>query len=111
MAGPVEVVLCAIPTERMPVAAETKQEPRLRVLHTGVADFAALLNGLPDRNQYWRQWQRKHRGWWPDAAPDEESMRVCLLMVKPYDDQHVRNGWPYVGCSDPDGCLQAVRLR
>jgi hypothetical protein len=86
---PTEVVLCTIPTEQMPGTAESQQEPRLRVLHAGAAEFAAFLNGLPDRNQVWLQWQRKHSGWWPDAAPDEASMRACLLMGKLYEHSFV----------------------
>jgi hypothetical protein len=50
---PTKVVLCTIPTEQMAVTAESQQDPRLRALHAGAAEFAAFLNGLPDRNQVW----------------------------------------------------------
>jgi hypothetical protein len=58
--------------------------PRQRVLRTGAADFAALLNRLSDRNQAWRQWQRRHSGWWPNAAP-APSNGQCLLIARDYD--------------------------
>ena len=42
--------------------------PLLRTLHgQAAADFAVLLNQLPDRNGAWRDWQRRHSGLWPDA--------------------------------------------
>lgn len=63
--GAIEVLLCTTPTElHTPGPGDP---PRQRVLRTGAADFAALLNRLPDRNADWRQWQRRHSGWWPNA--------------------------------------------
>jgi hypothetical protein len=73
-----EVMLCTTPTalhNQRPVVADP---PRQRVLLARTADFAALLNRLPNRNDAWRQWQRRHSGWWPDAAPAPMG-EVCLL--------------------------------
>jgi len=45
--------------------------PRQRTLHgPAAAQFAGLLNQLPDRNGAWRDWQRRHSGFWPDAPWD-----------------------------------------
>jgi hypothetical protein len=55
------------------------------VLRAGAADFAGLLNRLPDRNEAWRQWQRRHSGWWPDAPAEE----VCLLIGYSHDHSFV----------------------
>ena len=79
--GPTEAVLCTIPTGALPATAQDPDEPRTRVLHAGAVDFAALLNTLPDRNTNWRQWQRKHSGFWPDAPPE----MVCPMIGYRYD--------------------------
>lgn len=68
--GASEVVLCTTPTALHTPRPGLTDPPRQRVLHAGAADFAALLNRLPDRNEAWRKWQRKHSGRWPDAAPE-----------------------------------------
>jgi hypothetical protein len=65
---PTEVLLCTTPTVQYSPSPGMPDQPRQRVLRAGVADFAALLNRLPDRNQAWRQWQRLHSGWWPDLG-------------------------------------------
>ena len=78
---PTEVVLCATPTSLVPLMPGYPVEPRVRVLRDGAVDFAAHLNGLPDRNTDWRQWQRKHSGFWPDAPPQH----VCPLIGYLYD--------------------------
>ena len=49
------------------------------VLRAGAGEFAAWLNGLPDRNTAWRQIQRQESGWWPDEAPVLGEM--CPLMA------------------------------
>lgn len=56
--GATEVVLCAKPDElfsQSPLVAKS-QEPRQRVLRAGVAEFVAMLNTLPTRNEKWQQW-------------------------------------------------------
>jgi hypothetical protein len=80
-ADPVDVVLCTTPTTMVPAMPGYPVEPHVRVLRAGAVDFAVLLNGLPDRNADWRQWQRKHSGFWPDAPPDQQ---LPLLMAHPY---------------------------
>src|SRR5258708_6002984 len=48
--------------------------PLQRRLHgQAAAEFAVLLNQLPDRNGAWRDWQRRHSGFWPDAPWDNGS--------------------------------------
>jgi hypothetical protein len=81
---PTDAVLCATPTGLVPAMPGYPVEPRVRVLRAGAVDFAALLNGLPDRNADWRQWQRKHSGFWPDAVPQGYGT-MCLMMAYPYD--------------------------
>jgi hypothetical protein len=78
---PTEVVLCTIPTGLMTATAADPDEPRVRVLRAGAADFAAVLNELPDRNTDWRRWQRQHSGWWPDAPPES----LCPMLGYRYD--------------------------
>jgi len=53
------------------------------------AEFAALLNQLPDRNGAWRDWQRRHSGFWPDAPwengpwdVDGECVDTLMLPVR-----------------------------
>lgn len=79
---PVDVMLCAIATE--PGAPRLGDPPRQRVLRTGAHDFAELLNRLPGRNTSWRQHQRRHSGWWPDAAPAPLG-EVCPMIGYTYD--------------------------
>ena len=78
---PTEVVLCATPTGLVPPTPGYPVEPRVRVLRAGAVEFAAVLNGLPDRNTDWRQWQRKYSGVWPDAPAEH----MCLDMASTYD--------------------------
>jgi hypothetical protein len=71
--GAAEVVLCTTPLEAVyPTGAGPVPQARQQVLRVGVADFTAALNRLPDRNTSWRQWQRRHSGWWPDAPPRQD---------------------------------------
>ncbi|MFC0508849.1 hypothetical protein [Micromonospora costi] len=76
--GATEVLLCITPTTLRSQGPAVADPPRQRVLRAGAADFVALLNQLPNRNDAWRQWQRLHSGWWPDAAP-EPMGESCLL--------------------------------
>ncbi|MCW3841907.1 hypothetical protein ONA70_17550 [Micromonospora yasonensis] len=76
--GATEVLLCTTPTALHTPRPGMADPPRQRVLRGEAADFASLLNRLPSRNQAWRQWQRRHSGWWPDTAP-EPMGEVCLL--------------------------------
>ena len=78
--NPVEVVLCSLPTEAFSGAAEPTA-PLRQVLSSGAAEFAAIVNRLPDRNTAWRDWQRRHSGLWPDAPYES----VCPLIGYPYD--------------------------
>ncbi len=83
---PVEVVLCSLPTEGwfFGLSGEEPTVPLKRVLSAGAAaEFAAILNRLPDRNTVWRDWQRRHSGLWPDAPPS--NVVVCPLIGYPYD--------------------------
>lgn len=77
--GATEVLLCTTPTALHSQRPGVGDPPHQRVLRAGAADFAALLNQLPDRNEAWRQWQRRHSGWWPDAAP-EPMGEACLFV-------------------------------
>ncbi|GIF98216.1 hypothetical protein [Catellatospora citrea] len=79
---PVEVVLCSLPTEFFSPGAEPSV-PLKRVLTAGAAEFAAILNRLPDRNAAWRDWQRRHSGLWPDSASSLVS--VCPAIGYAYD--------------------------
>jgi hypothetical protein len=76
--GPAEVVLCALPTGLVTGALT---EPKVQVLSQDTADFAKVVNALPDRNTAWRQWQRAHSGWWPDAP----RVSVCPAIGYAYD--------------------------
>jgi hypothetical protein len=76
-ADPVDVVLCTTPPTMAPSIPGYTVEPRVRVLRAGAVDFAALLNGLPDRNADRRQWQRKHSGFWPDAPGKHLSLQFA----------------------------------
>ena len=67
--GATTVLLCTTPTALHTPRPGVADPPRQRLLRAGASDFAALLNRLPDRNEAWRRWQRRHSGWWPDAAP------------------------------------------
>jgi hypothetical protein len=78
-ADPVEAVLCAMPTNLVEGFTE---EPKVRTLQANVREFAAALNALPDRNTAWRQQQRAHSGWWPDAPP---ASPVCPAIAYAYD--------------------------
>lgn len=81
---PVEVMLCSLPTKKFfRPGGEKPTVPLKRVLSARAADFAAILNRLPDRNTVWRDWQRRHSGLWPDTPPSNEE--ACLLMAYPYD--------------------------
>ncbi|MGK5741388.1 hypothetical protein [Micromonospora sp. URMC 103] len=82
--GATEVLLCTTPTALHKPRPGVADPPRQRVLRAGAADFAALLNRLPNRNQAWQQWQRRHSGWWPDAAP-EPMGEACLLIGHSHD--------------------------
>lgn len=81
---PVEVVLCSLPTKvGFPPGGATPTVPLKRVLTAGAAEFAAILNRLPDRNTAWRDWQRRHSGLWPDSASDR--VTVCPAIGYEYD--------------------------
>lgn len=80
--GASEVLLCVTPTGLLPPGPE--DPPRQRVLRAGAGDFVALLDRLPDRNEAWRQWQRKHSGWWPDPAPAPMG-EVCAAIGYSHD--------------------------
>ena len=79
--NPTEVVLCATPTPEFATQPTGSGPPEQRVLQSDAAGFAALLNQLPDRNTWFRNWQRRHSGFWPDAAP----VFACTMMAVPYD--------------------------
>jgi hypothetical protein len=85
--GATEVVLCTTPTATYTLHPGVADPPRQRVLHTA-ADFAARLNRLSDRNEAWRQWQRQHSGWWPNAAPAPFGEQ-CFLPGRDYDQSFV----------------------
>jgi hypothetical protein len=92
---PSEVILCTqVDTDGdglpEPPGSETfgmRVPPLQRTLHgQGAAEFAVLLNQLPDRNGAWRDWQRRHSGFWPDApwpnGPwDADGQCFSLLML------------------------------
>jgi len=82
---PVEVTLCSLPREAFfRPGGEEPTVPLKRVLSAAAAaEFAAILNRLPDRNTVWRDWQRRHSGLWPDAPPS--NVEVCLMIGYPYD--------------------------
>ncbi|GAB4057320.1 hypothetical protein [Catellatospora paridis] len=80
---PVEVVLCSLPTEVFPPGGAAPTVPLKRVLTARAAEFAAILNRLPDRNTVWRDWQRRHSGLWPDSASSR--VTVCPAIGYPYD--------------------------
>lgn len=66
--------------------------PLQRTLHgRAAAEFAVLLNQLPDRNGAWRDWQRRHSGFWPDAPwdngpwdADAECVSTFVLPVRSF---------------------------
>lgn len=74
--NPVEVMLCGTTSSSL----REPHLPRQLVLRDGASEFAALLNRLPDRNESWRRWQRKHSGLWPDPPPDVPMGEACTLM-------------------------------
>jgi hypothetical protein len=92
---PIEVVLCTrvdIDGDGVPEPPSTGADgfevpPMQRTLHgPAAAEFAAQLNQLPDRNGAWRDWQRRHSGFWPDApwengAWDSDGECVNMLML------------------------------
>ncbi|MFC0504905.1 hypothetical protein [Micromonospora costi] len=49
--GATEVLLCTTPTTLHRPRSGVADPPRQRVLRAGAADFAALINRLPNRNQ------------------------------------------------------------
>lgn len=111
-AGATEVVLCTTPTELHTPRPGVADPPRRRVLRAGAADFAALLNRLPDRNEAWRQWQRRHSGWWPDAAP----VTACLLGGNSHQHSFVlrypdRPPVPLISMCDTGGITSGTRTR
>lgn len=95
---PREVVLCA----RVDVDGDGTFEPpgtdaggfpvpplQRTLRGAAAAEFAALLNQLPDRNGAWRDWQRRHSGFWPDAPwengpwdVDGECVDTLMLPVR-----------------------------
>jgi hypothetical protein len=91
---PSEVILCSrvdtdgdgVP-EPPGTAGGFAVPPLQRTLHGPAAvTFAALLNQLPDRNGAWRDWQRRHSGFWPDApwangAWDSHGICFSTLML------------------------------
>jgi hypothetical protein len=110
--GATEVVLCTTPTELYIPRPGVADPPRQRVLRAGAADFAALLNRLPDRNEAWRQWQRRHSGWWPDAVPET----VCLLGGRSHEHSLVlrypdRPPLPLISTCDTGGLTSGTRTR
>jgi hypothetical protein len=66
--------------------------PLQRTLHgQAAAEFVVLLNQLPDRNGAWRDWQRRHSGFWPDAPwdngpwdADAECESMLMLPVRSF---------------------------
>ena len=84
---PTSVTLCATPAGDLPPGI-AEFEPRQRTLRTGAAEFAALLNGLPDRNEAWRRWQHEHSGWWPDAPPAPMG-ETCIMIGYTFDHSFV----------------------
>lgn len=77
---PLDIVLCTTPSAQS-VPPPTEAPPEQRVLQTDAAGFAALLNRMPDRNQWFRYWQREHSGFWPDRPPEF----ACNLMGPAYE--------------------------
>jgi hypothetical protein len=108
--GATEVLLCTTPTElHTPGPGDP---PRQRLLRTGAADFAALLNRLPDRNEHWRQWQRRHNGWWPDAP----RATVCSAIGYSHDHSFVvrypdRPRVPLISTCETGGLTSGTRTR
>jgi hypothetical protein len=92
---PSEVILCTrvdndgdgMPEPPSPGTDGFGVPPLQRILHgQAAAEFAVLLNQLPDRNGAWRDWQRRHSGFWPDAPWDNgpwdaEADCINLLML------------------------------
>jgi hypothetical protein len=90
---PSEVILCTrvdIDGDGVPEPASTRTDgfrvpPLQRTLHgQAAAEFAVLLNQLPDRNGAWRDWQRRHSGFWPDAPWDNgswDAQAECVSML------------------------------
>jgi hypothetical protein len=98
---PSEVILCTRvdddgdgvpePPSR-PGAGGLEIPPLQRTLRgSAAAEFATLLNQLPDRNGAWRDWQRRHSGFWPDAPwangpwdADGECFSALMLPVRSF---------------------------
>jgi hypothetical protein len=79
--NPVEVVLCTTLAPEFGPQPSGTVPPEQRVLTADAAGFAALLNQMPDRNTWFRDWQRQHSGFWPDPAP----VFACPAMAVLYD--------------------------
>ena len=97
---PTEVVLCTWVdydgdgvAEAPGTAVHGGQVPPLQRTLRGqpAAEFARLLDQMPDRNGAWRDWQRRHSGFWPDAPWDNgpwdaeaSCMSPAMLPVQTY---------------------------
>jgi hypothetical protein len=95
---PTDVTLCTrvdndgdgVPEPPGPGAHGVVVPPLQRTLHgRAAAEFAVMLNQMPDRNGAWRDWQRRHSGLWPDAPAENgpwsaDCFDLLLLPVRDF---------------------------